>query len=170
MKEQQSSHPPIVSFVGRSNSGKTSLIEKLVPELVSLGLAVGTIKHDLHGFDIDIPGKDSWRHKQAGAKRTIISSPTKLTLIQDTDHDHTLEELAIYFRGLDIVLTEGYMRDGKHKVEIFRPEVYSKPLCQGDKKLIALVSDVPIDLGVPRFSLGDAAGLASFIKERFCLK
>ena len=160
---------PIVSFVGHSNTGKTTLIEKLVPELGRLGLDVGTIKHDVHGFDIDVPGKDSWRHKQAGAKRTIIASPKKLALIQDTDHDLSLEELAVYFRGLDLILTEGYMREGKYKVEVFRPEVHSEPLCRGDKKLIALVSDTTLDLGVPRFRTGDVAGMASFLKKRFCL-
>ena len=160
---------PIVSFVGHSNAGKTTLIEKLVPELARLGLDVGTIKHDVHGFDIDVPGKDSWRHKQAGAKRTIIASPKKLALIQDTDHDLSLEELAVYFRGLNLILTEGYMREGKYKVEVFRPEVHSEPLCQGDEKLIALVSDTMLDLGVPRFRTGDVAGLASFLKKRFCL-
>jgi molybdopterin-guanine dinucleotide biosynthesis protein B len=98
--------PPVVCFVGKSNSGKTTLIEKLVLEFTSRGLAVGTIKHDVHGFDIDIPGKDSWRHKKAGARRTVISSPAKLSLIQDTDHDHSLGEIVPYFCGLDLIVAE----------------------------------------------------------------
>jgi molybdopterin-guanine dinucleotide biosynthesis protein B len=166
---QRYAFPPIVTFVGKSNSGKTTLIEKLLLELSSGGLDVGTIKHDVHGFDIDIPGKDSWKHRQAGAKRTIISSQTKLALIQDTDHDHKLDELAVYFIGLDLVLAEGYMSEAKPKVEIFRPEFHAQPLCQGDENLIALVTDASLDLGVPRFGLDDGNGLASFLKEYFCL-
>ncbi|MFH1091248.1 MAG: molybdopterin-guanine dinucleotide biosynthesis protein B, partial [Pseudomonadota bacterium] len=111
LRPMKNNHPvPLVCIVGRSDSGKTTFIEKLVPELTKLGLSVGTIKHDVHGFDIDRPGKDSWRHKQAGARQTLISSPTKLALIRDTDHDYSLDELTPYFNGLDIVLTEGYKR------------------------------------------------------------
>jgi molybdopterin-guanine dinucleotide biosynthesis protein B len=161
--------PPLVCIVGRSNAGKTTLIEKLLPELIRLGLSVGTIKHDVHGFDIDVPGKDSWRHKRAGAKRTMISSPAKLALIQDTDHDPGLGELLEFFRGLDLVLAEGYKRENRPKVEVFRPEAYVEPLCRADENLIALVSDVPVSLNVQRFGLEDAAGLAAFLKQHFHL-
>jgi len=161
--------PPIVTFVGKSNSGKTTLIEKLLPELSNLGLDVGTIKHDVHGFDIDIPGKDTWRHRKAGAKRTVISSPTKVAFIQDVDHDHSLDELVVYFQGLDLVLTEGYLRESKPKVEVFRDAVQPEPLCQGDRNLIALVSSALLDLKVPRFLPEDTAGLASFLKSHFRL-
>ncbi len=160
-------HIPLVCVVGRSDAGKTTFIEKLLPELSKRGLKVGTIKHDVHGFDIDRPGKDSWRHKQAGAQATIISSPTKLALVMDTNHDHHLDELQYYFNGMDLILTEGYKRETKPKIEIFRPEAHPEPLCRGDKNLIALVSDTVIDLGVPRFNLDDAAGVASFLKEEF---
>jgi len=153
--------------VGRSNSGKTTLIEKLLPEFSRLSLAVGTIKHDIHGFDVDIPGKDSWRHRQAGARITVISSPTKLALIRDTDHDLGLDELVVFFKGLDLILTEGYKRERNPKVEIHRAEVHAEPLCQGDDNLIAFVCDTPLDLGVPRFGLGDTAGLAAFLKDYF---
>ena len=158
--------PPLICIVGRSDSGKTTLIEKLLPELNKLELTVGTIKHDVHGFDIDRPGKDSWRHKQAGSRATIISSPAKMAMVRDTDHDHALDELLGYFRGFDLVLTEGYKREKKPKIEIYRPEAHPEPLCRGDENLIALVSDVAVDLGVPRFGLEDAAGLAAFIKKR----
>ncbi|MBU2497608.1 MAG: molybdopterin-guanine dinucleotide biosynthesis protein B [Proteobacteria bacterium] len=161
--------PPIVTFVGKSNSGKTTLIEKLLPELLGLGLDVGTIKHDVHDFDIDIPGKDTWRHRRAGAKRTVLSSPTKVALIQDVDHDHSLDELIVYFRGLDLVVAEGYLSESKPKVEVFREEVYPTPLCQGDPNLIALVSSAPFDLNVPRFLPDDTAGLALFLKRHFQL-
>jgi len=161
--------PPIVTVVGKSNSGKTTLIEKLLPELSNLGLAVGTIKHDVHGFEIDLPGKDTWRHRKAGAKRTVISSPGKMALIQDVDHDPGLDELIVYFRGLDLVLAEGYLRESRPKVEVFREAVQREPLCRGDGNLIALVTEATLDLEVPRFLPEDGAGLASFLKRHFRL-
>jgi molybdopterin-guanine dinucleotide biosynthesis protein B len=167
MKNEIENFPPLVCIVGRSDSGKTTLIEKLLPALIRLGLRVGTIKHDVHGFDIDRPGKDSYRHKQAGAATTIISSPAKMAMVRDTDHDLTLDELRPYFHGLDLVLTEGYKRETKPKVEIYRPEAHPEPLCRDDENLVALVSDVDIDLGVPKFGLDDADSLAAFLKERF---
>jgi molybdopterin-guanine dinucleotide biosynthesis protein B len=81
---------PIVSIVGKSDSGKTTLLEKLVAELKSRGFRVGTIKHDAHSFEIDHEGKDSWRHKKAGASVSIISSAEKIGMVLDSDHDHTL--------------------------------------------------------------------------------
>ncbi|MBW2622197.1 MAG: molybdopterin-guanine dinucleotide biosynthesis protein B [Deltaproteobacteria bacterium] len=161
--------PPIVCFIGRSNSGKTTLIEKLLPALNRLGIKAGTIKHDVHGFDIDKPGKDSWRHKEAGAKRTVISSPAKLALVQDTDHDFTLDELAGFFKGLDLILAEGYKREQKPKIEIFRPEADERPLFDGNGTLIALVSDTETGLDVPVFGLEDIDGLAEFIRKHFHL-
>ena len=156
---------PLVCIVGRSDAGKTTLIEKLIPALRGLGLTIGSIKHDVHGFEIDHPGKDSYRHKHAGAHTTIISSPHRMAMVRDTDHDHNLDELAILFNGVDLILTEGYKRESKPKVEVYRPEAHPEPLCRNDDRLIALVTDSDIDLGVPRFQLNDMAGLAAFLKE-----
>ena len=100
--------PPIVCIVGSSGAGKTTLLEKLIPELTCRGIKVGTVKHDVHGFEIDKPGKDSYRHKQAGAVVTIISSPKRIGMVMDTDHDLDLGELLPFYSGVDIVLTEGY--------------------------------------------------------------
>lgn len=161
---------PVVCIVGKSGSGKTTLMEKLIPELNGMGLQVGTIKHDVHGFEMDQPGKDSWRHKRAGSKTSIISSPQRIGMVMDVDHDHSLDELALFFLGVDIILAEGYKKMGKPKVEIFRREVHSQPLCRGDKTLIALMTDTNMDLGVPRFSTNDVRGLAVFLAERFDLK
>ena len=155
---------PIISFVGSSGSGKTTLLEKLIPELTRLGFKVGTIKHDVHGFEMDKPGKDSWRHKQAGAAVSMISSPVQIAMVMDVDHDHHPDELSSLLSGVDIILTEGYKRKGRAKVEIFRPNGRGeKPLCMNDEYLIALVTDTHIDLGVPRFSLNDIKGLADFL-------
>ena len=97
---------PIVSFVGRSGAGKTTLIERLIPELRAMGVGVGTVKHDVHGFEIDYPGKDSWRHKQAGSSVTLISSPHRIGMVMDVDHDYTLDDLAPFFSGVDIILAK----------------------------------------------------------------
>jgi len=161
--------PPLVCIVGKSGSGKTTFLEKLIPELTGMGLKVGTIKHDVHGFEIDHPGKDSWRHKQAGSGITLISSPQRIGMVMDVDHDHTLDELALFFSGVDIILTEGYKREKKPKIEIFRREAHREPLCQNDSNLIALLTNADVDLGVPRFALNDIEGLAHFLAKHFKL-
>jgi molybdopterin-guanine dinucleotide biosynthesis protein B len=161
---------PVVCIVGKSGSGKTTLMEKLIPELNGMGLRVGTIKHDMHGFEMDKPGKDSWRHKQAGSKTSIISSPQRIGMVMDVDHDHSLDELALFFAGVDIILAEGYKNRDKPKVEIFRRDVHTQPLCLNDETLIALMTDTGTDLGVPRFDINDITGLAVFLAERFELE
>jgi molybdopterin molybdotransferase len=162
---------PMVSIVGKSDSGKTTLLEKLVPELTARGFRIGTIKHDVHGFDIDHEGKDSWRHKQAGANTVAISSPKKVAVIKDVEAEETLEGLSSkYFQDVDIILTEGYKRENKPKIEIFRSQVHDEPLCKSDDSLVALVSDTPLDLGVPRFELDDIKGLADLVERKFLLK
>ncbi len=162
--------PPIVSIVGKSGSGKTTLMEKLIPELRRMGLSVGTIKHDVHGFEIDHPGKDSWRHKQAGSLITIISSPKRIGMVMDVDHDHALDELVSFFSGVDIILTEGYKGEQKPKVEIFRREVHTEPLCLNDSNLIAMMTNEDVDLGVPRLATDDIWGLADFLVKHFRLR
>jgi len=161
--------PPIVSIVGPSGVGKTTFLEKLIPALTGKGLSVGTVKHDVHGFEMDRPGKDSYRHKRAGAQVSIISSPNQIGMVMDVDHDYQLDELQRFFPNMDIVLTEGYKRQGRPKVEVFRPEVHGDLLCKEDDKLLALVSNVEVDVGVPRFTLDDSRGLADFLIARFKL-
>jgi len=156
--------PPIVSFVGSSGSGKTTLMEKLIPELTRKGFKVGTIKHDVHGFEMDKPGKDSWRHKQAGAFATIISSPFQIGMVKDVDHDHHPEELSWLLSGVDIILTEGYKKKGRIKVEVFRPNGRGEnPLCVNDEHLVAMVTDTDVDPDVPKFAMEDIKGLAGFL-------
>lgn len=159
---------PIVSIVGTSNSGKTTLIEKLVPELVRRGYRVATIKHDVHGFDVDREGKDSWRHKKAGAHTVVISSPEKLALIRDVDHDADLAELGEkYIRDVDIILSEGFKRNNQPKIEVFRREMNRELLCTRGDNLLALATDQPFDLGVPCLGLEDASGLVDLIEQKF---
>ncbi len=164
--EESKSLTPIIAVVGRSGAGKTTLLEKLIRELKQRGLRIGTVKHDVHGFEMDKPGKDTWRHKEAGALTTLISSPYQIGMVRDVDHDHDLDELVPLFKDVDLILAEGYKRSKKPKIEIYRPEVHQEPLCREDDHLIALVSDMALDLGVPRFSLGDTRGLAEFLTRR----
>ncbi|MFH0822674.1 MAG: molybdopterin-guanine dinucleotide biosynthesis protein B, partial [Pseudomonadota bacterium] len=96
---------PIVSIVGKSDVGKTTLIEKIIGTLRNRGYRVATIKHDAHSFEIDHKGKDSWRHKHAGSTMTVISSKEKIAVVADSDHDRTLDEIREKFiHGVDIII------------------------------------------------------------------
>jgi len=159
---------PIVSIVGKSDSGKTTLIEKLVPELTRRGHRIATVKHDVHGFEVDREGKDSWRHKKAGAHTVVISSPQKAAVIRDVERDLNLAEIRDkLIRDVDLILSEGYKRDVQPKIEIFRKEKHQELLCTREDNLIAIVSDKTFDVGVPCFDLDDMAGLSSFIEKKF---
>jgi molybdopterin-guanine dinucleotide biosynthesis protein B len=159
---------PIISIVGKSDSGKTTLIEKLVPELTRRGYRVATVKHDIHGFEVDQEGKDSWRHKQAGAHTVIISSPNKVALIRDVETDLTLAELREkLIQDVDLILSEGYKKDVQPKIEIFRKERHKELLCTKDDNLVAIVSNKKFNVGVPCFQLDDMKGLSNFIEKEF---
>lgn len=159
---------PIVSIVGKSDSGKTTFIERLLPELVKRGYRVATVKHDVHGFEVDQEGKDSWRHKQAGAHTTVIASPQKVALIRDVDRDLTLAEIReMLIQDVDLILSEGYKKDHQPKIEIFRKEKHRELLCTKEDNLVAIVSNQAFDVGVPCFSLDDPKGVADFIEEKF---
>lgn len=159
---------PIISIVGKSDSGKTTLIEKLVPELTRRGYRIATVKHDIHGFEVDREGKDSWRHKQAGAHSVVISSPTKAALIRDVERDMNLEEIREkLIRDVDLILSEGYKKDVQPKIEVFRKEKHKKLLCTKKDHLVAIASNLKFRVGVPCFDLEDTKGLADFIEKDF---
>jgi len=159
---------PIISIVGKSDSGKTTLIEKLVPELARRGYRVATVKHDIHGFEVDREGKDSWRHKQAGAHSVVISSPAKAALIRDVEGDMNLEEIREkLIRDVDLILSEGFKKDVQPKVEVFRKEKHKKLLCTKKDNLAAIASNRKFRVGVPCFDLEDTRGLANFIEKEF---
>jgi molybdopterin-guanine dinucleotide biosynthesis protein B len=162
---------PIVSIVGKSDSGKTTLIERLIPEIKRRGYRIATVKHDTHSFEIDSEGKDSYRHKKAGAAISLISSPEKVAVIADVDRDMNLSELRDQFvSNVDLIISEGYYRDSQPKIEVFREAAHGEPLCQKDDNLVAFVSDVPFDRGVPCFGLDEIERIADFIEERFLKK
>ncbi len=162
--------PPLISIVGRSGSGKTTLIEGLIQEFRRMGLRVGTIKHHHQDLEMDTPGKDTWRHRRAGAETTIMACPNRIGMIMDTDHDLIPFELIPFFPDKDIVLAEGYKYGNQPKVEIYRAEVHEEPVCYQDDNLIALVSDSNLDMGVPRFATHDILLLAGFLVEYFKLE
>jgi molybdopterin-guanine dinucleotide biosynthesis protein len=158
--------PALVAIVGKSDSGKTTLIEKVVPELVKLGLRVGTVKHDAHSFEIDHPGKDSWRHGQAGAHAYVIASPERLAYIAKLDGEMPLADIVRrYFAGFDLVIAEGYKATAPHRVEIFRAGAgHTSPLCAPGEAL-ALVTDTTRTHD-HLFGLDDGAALAQFLAVR----
>jgi molybdopterin-guanine dinucleotide biosynthesis protein B len=159
---------PIVSVVGKSNSGKTTLVEKLIPELTKRGYRVATIKHNVHGFDIDHEGKDSWRHKKAGARTTVIASARQIALIEDIDRDYSLDEIRDkYIKDADIILAEGYKGNPFPKIEVFRTELKRNLLCNKEDNLLALASDIKLDVGVPCFDINDAKRIADLIENKF---
>ncbi len=115
---------PIVSFVGNSGSGKTTLIVRVVPELKRLGYRVALVKHSHHDFQLDQPGKDSWRLTQAGSDVVALSSPKKIALIQQVDREFTASQIAgLFGDGVDIILTEGYKNDRTAKIMVTGPEL-----------------------------------------------
>jgi len=158
--------PALVAIVGKSDSGKTTLIEKVIPELVKLGLRVGTVKHDAHSFEIDHPGKDSWRHGQAGAQAYAVASPERLAFITKLDGEMPLADIARrFFAGFDLIVAEGYKRTAPHRVELFRVGAgHQEPLCHAGEA-IALVTDSKLP-HEHRFGLEDGAGLARFLAVR----
>ncbi len=162
---------PIISVVGKSGSGKTTLLEKLIRELTKRGYRIGSIKHDAHSFEIDQEGKDSWRHKKAGAVQTLISSASKIAMVLDSDHDHSLKELRDKFvRDVDLVLAEGYKREDLPKIEVFRSSHHKEMLCSKEDNLIAVAGDPPAPPhGTPVFDLNDPVALANFIEQEFLL-
>jgi len=162
---------PIVSIVGKSKSGKTTLIERLVPEIKRRGYRVATVKHDAHTFEIDREGKDSSRHKKAGAVISIISSPRKVAVIMDVERDLSLSELRDRFVSeVDLIISEGYYKDSQSKIEVFRKEAHHEPLCNKKDNLIAFVSDVPLDKGIPCFGLNEIKKIADLIEKKFLKK
>ncbi len=158
--------PPVVSIVGKSKSGKTTFIEKLVGELKSRGYRVATIKHTPQGMTFDEPGRDSWRHIQAGSEATAIASPDKIVLIKPIAQALTLDEIVRFFgEDYDIILTEGFKQGNAPKIEVHRKEVGS-PL-SSIKKLIAIVTDEPLETRTRQFSWQDIKGLADLMEEGF---
>lgn len=160
---------PFFSFVGRSNTGKTTVIERLILILREKGFKVAVIKHHPHDFEIDLPGKDTYRYKQAGAEIAILASPGKVAVIEDTEKELTLDELiAGFVHNVDLLIIEGFKREKIPKIEVFQgKEDGDKPVCADDSNLIAIVTDESVVTSLPVFSRDDMNGVAEFIITRF---
>jgi GTP 3',8-cyclase len=158
---------PVVSFVGRSGSGKTTFLERLIPVLQERGYRVGCIKHDAHQFEVDYPGKDSWRLRQAGSQWVALASDAQVAVMGRVAHPPTLDALIACFpEAVDLVLTEGYRQAGKPRIEVVRMARSPHPLVPPEE-LLALVTDGGFDGPCPTFALDDVEGVADLIEQRF---
>jgi len=159
---------PIVSIVGKSDSGKTFLIERLVSGLTTKGYRIATIKHDVHGFEMDREGKDSWRHKQAGASTVVISSPKKIAMIRDVEEEESLEKIRdAWIRDVDLILTEGYKRADFPKIEVSLFGDSEELLCTEAQCLVAVVADHDVFRDVPVFREAEIPRLLDWVEDRF---
>jgi molybdopterin-guanine dinucleotide biosynthesis protein B len=164
-----------IGFVGASGSGKTTLIERLIPALAARGLTVSALKHAHHGFDMDRPGKDSFRFRQAGAAQVLVAAPQRWALLTELrERGATLQDLLARLDPCDLVLVEGFRSEGSiPRIEVCGAPA-DKPPAAGsaavdpspfarDPNLIAVVCDDPVDRALPRFARDDVANIASFI-------
>ncbi len=158
----------VVSFLAASsNSGKTTLIEKIVQILKSRGLRVAVIKHASAGFELDKPGKDSWRFQQAGADAVVLVGPERMALMKRIENEPASQEIEKLVPDSDIIIHEGFKKVATNKIEVFRRGVSGdRPLCMSDNSYLALVSDSDFDVSIPRFDLNDANGVAEFLLNK----
>ncbi|HEY0879422.1 MAG TPA: molybdopterin-guanine dinucleotide biosynthesis protein B [Zeimonas sp.] len=155
----------VFGFAGYSGSGKTTLIEQLIPRFVLRGLRVSLIKHAHHLFDIDKPGKDSFRHREAGASEVLITSDQRWVLMHELrdEAEPSLHEQLVRFSPCDIVLVEGYKHAAIPKLEVYRPALGKPPLYPADPNIVAVASDAPVATTLPRLDLNDPDAIAEFI-------
>ena len=155
--------PPVVSIVAKSGTGKTTLLEKLLPELRRRGLRVGVLKHHSHVSSFDVPGQDTSRLAEAGADVVVGASPVQVAVFRRQAGSADLDAvIADSFTAMDLVLVEGYKRGSYPKIEVHRSERSNELLCSVDE-MLALVTDRHWDLPVPQFDLDDAAALGEFL-------
>lgn len=159
---------PFVSIVGKSGSGKTVLLEKLIPVLKARGFRVAVVKHHAHPSSLDTPGKDSWRLAEAGADEIVVASPIEISHLVRLKRELTLNEIAATIQDVDLILAEGFNRDTSPKIEVARAEAETV-LIAPKSDLIAVVSDLDMKFEVPRFGLDDVDRIAEFIIRYFGL-
>jgi molybdopterin-guanine dinucleotide biosynthesis protein B len=159
---------PVIGIAGRSGSGKTTLIERLLPLLSEKGLRVAVVKHTHHDLEFDVPGKDSYRFKRAGAVTSILVSQTGLGIVKDFEKQPSLDEIiSRYAMDCDMVIVEGFKHEREPKIEVFTADRGEPPLClSGDGTYMALVTDEDIKTPLPLFARDDIAAIARFITSR----
>ena len=155
----------LYGIVGWKNAGKTGLMERLVTEITGRGFSVSTVKHAHHTFDVDHPGKDSFRHRAAGASEVLLASRNRIALMQELRgaEEPDLTTLLARLSPVDLVLVEGYKRDSHPKVEAHRAETGNPLIAPDDPTVRAVASDVPLDLDRSVFDLNDTTAVADFI-------
>jgi molybdopterin-guanine dinucleotide biosynthesis protein B len=157
-------NPPLLSIVGKSKGGKTTLLEKLIPELKRRGYRVATIKHHSHKeFEIDQPGKDTWRYARAGSDVVILSSPGKIASIQKLERELSLDEICELLPEVDIILTEGYKSAGKPSLEVMRAE-RGLDLISDPRQLLAIVTDTRLENDSFQMDINDVGQIADFVE------
>lgn len=160
---------PVISVVGYANSGKTTVLVKIISELRNRGYKVATIKHHGGDFDIDHEGKDTYRHMEAGAHTTVLASPNKFAIVSKVEKEKTLDELISCITDVDIIITEGYKSEDKPKVEVFR-KANNKERVKGiEDTIVAVINDDKITGAVPSFSFNDIKEIADFIEGGYIL-
>lgn len=161
----------VIGFIGYSNSGKTTLIEKLIPLLKTRGLAVSAIKNAHHGFDMDRPGKDSFRYREAGAGQVLIATALRWAMLTETPQQPaTLEDLLALLAPCDLVIIEGFKSEGRvPRIEVRRSGQAEPAIFPHDPNVIAIAADHPIDTDLPVLDLNAPAKIAEFIAQRLGL-
>ncbi|MBN1178058.1 MAG: molybdopterin-guanine dinucleotide biosynthesis protein B [Anaerolineae bacterium] len=158
---------PVLSVVGTSGCGKTTLLEKLIPELKRRGYAVALVKHHPKpGLETDTPGKDTWRLARAGADHVALVTPDQVIHRRRWAQPPTLDQVLADIHHVDLILTEGYKQEHRPKIEVNR-RAHQSHLISPREELVAIASDQPFDLDVPQFDLEDVAGLADWIERQF---
>ena len=162
----------VFGIAGYSGSGKTTLLEKLIPQFTARGLTVSVIKHAHHGFDIDRPGKDSYRHREAGASEVLLSCNDRWALMHERrdGSDVTLDDLLARLAPCDLVLVEGFKQEPIPKLEVYRPEIGKPPLFPERSDIVAVASNVALATGLPRLALDDVAAIADFVMNTLQLQ
>lgn len=166
MSQIKKNAPAVIAFVGRSNSGKTTLIEKLLPEVTRRGYRVGTLKHSHHDIDLGDQKKDSNRHRNAGASMVVVASPSIVSMVKSW-HNPSFMDLLHQFTGMDLVIVEGYKSENLPKIEVHYSGTHRAPLNLPATDVVAVATNVPDPRNVRQFDLHDINALADFIEARF---
>lgn len=153
----------VFGVTGWKNAGKTTMVERLVREFRARGLRVSTVKHAHHGFDIDHPGKDSYRHREAGAGEVLVASSRRIAQVTEIEEEQPLDALLERLAPCDIVLVEGWKRGGHSKIEVHRQEIGGTLIASDDPTIRAVATDAVVATGHRVFALDDASGIADFI-------